>query len=295
MHPSALQIGQKFLELYWNKEFKRILDVGARDINGSLRTFCPGGAEYIGVDLEGGAGVDVVLKDAYDYPFSDEHFDLIVSTSCFEHDGMFWLSFLEQLRVLSKSGSLYINAPSNGAYHGYPYDNWRFYPDASLALEAWARRNGREAFMIESFIGPQIEMGWNDCVMVFQKQVPANPEWRCVFDFFPGSYNIRKLGHQGVINFASHPQDEQIIWTLSAKVAELSALVDRHAVMNRDPELTVVGGGSPNPVPGDRIEAVGACPNFGKLMSGVGDFATRLAKIKSAAAVSFRWYAYHTL
>jgi hypothetical protein len=228
MHPSALQIGQKFLELYWTAaETKRILDIGARDINGSLRTFCPSGAEYIGVDLEAGPGADVVLKDAYDYPFPDEYFDAIVSTSCFEHDGMFWLAFLEQLRVLSKSGTMYINAPSNGAYDGYPYDNWRFYPDAALALEAWARRNGQEVFVIESFIAPQIGSGWNDYVMIFQKTAPAGLDQRRVFEFFPGSYNIRKFGHQGIINFASHPQDEQMIGALRAKVAELTAIVEQ--------------------------------------------------------------------
>jgi hypothetical protein len=227
MHPSALQIGEKFLELYVTTEVKRILDVGSRDVNGSLRIFCPAGIEYIGVDLEAGPGVDVVLKDGYDYPFQDEYFDLIVSTSCFEHDGMFWLAFLEQLRILSKSGTLYINAPSNGAYHGYPYDNWRFYPDAALALEAWARRNGQEVFVIESFIGPQIGSGWNDYVMIFQKTAPARLGQRRVFEFFPGSYNIRKFGHQEIINFASHPQDDQIIGALRAKVTELTVLVEQ--------------------------------------------------------------------
>jgi SAM-dependent methyltransferase len=225
MHPSALQIGQKFLELYCTKQAKRILDIGSRAVNGSLRAFCPAGTEYIGVDLEAGPGADVVLRDAYDYPFPDEYFDLIVSTSCFEHDGMFWLAFLEQLRVLAKSGTMYINAPSNGAYHGYPYDNWRFYPDAALALEAWARRNGQEVFVIESFIGPQIETGWNDCVMIFQKTAPARLDQRRVFECFPGSYNIRTFGHQEIINFSSHPQDEQVIGALREKVTELSELV----------------------------------------------------------------------
>jgi Methyltransferase domain len=226
MHPSAFQLGEKFFELYWKPSFKRILDIGARDVNGSLRSFCPQGAEYVGVDLESGAGVDVILKDPYSYPFPDEYFDVIVSTSCLEHDRMFWLSFLEQLRVLSRFGSMYVNAPSNGAYHGYPFDNWRFYPDAALALEAWARRNGKEAFVIESFIGPQIETGWNDCVMIFQKEAPTDFQ-QSIADFFPGSHNIRKFGHQKVINFASHPQDEQIIGALRGRVSELTALVEQ--------------------------------------------------------------------
>jgi SAM-dependent methyltransferase len=225
MHPSALQIGQKFLELYWQTSFGRILDVGSRDINGSLRTFRPADAEYIGIDLEPGKGVDVVLDDPYKYPFPDGYFDIVLSTSCLEHDRLFWLGFLEQVRVLSGQGVIYINAPSNGAYHGYPYDNWRFYPDASLALEEWSCRMGRELYMVESFIAPKIEMGWNDCVMVFCKASPETLIQNSLFSHFPGSHNIRRFGSQEIINFSLLPQDEQIINSLNNRIAELNAVI----------------------------------------------------------------------
>ena len=51
MHDTAYEIGQKFLEIYWSDGFRRILDVGVRDVNGTLRDFCPLAAEYVGVDL----------------------------------------------------------------------------------------------------------------------------------------------------------------------------------------------------------------------------------------------------
>jgi len=40
----------------------------------------------------------------------------------FEHDVMFWESFLELVRVLRPGGLLYLNAPSNTAFHRYPLD-----------------------------------------------------------------------------------------------------------------------------------------------------------------------------
>ena len=60
-------------------------------------------------------------------------FSTQVSTSCFEHDPIFWLTFKEIARVTKVDGFVYVNAPSNEVYHGYPGDNWRFYKDAPAA------------------------------------------------------------------------------------------------------------------------------------------------------------------
>jgi len=170
MHSSAHVFGQLFFEHYWRPQFKRVLDIGSYDVNGSLRDVQPAGAEWVGVDIAAGPGVDVVLSDPYQYPFPDEHFDAIVSTSCFEHDNMFWLTFLEAARVLAPGGALYLNVPSQGDYHGYPGDNWRFYPDSGLALQQWARRNNVEMSLVESFT-VQVPC-WYDFVAVFIKGAP---------------------------------------------------------------------------------------------------------------------------
>ncbi len=65
---------------------------------------------------------------------------------------MFWVTFLEGLRVLSPRGFLYVNAPSSGIYHGYPLDHWRFYPDAGIGLEMWGQRMCHPVCLIESFV-----------------------------------------------------------------------------------------------------------------------------------------------
>lgn len=190
MHDTADAIGRLFLEAYWRPEFRRILDVGAYDVNGSLRRHKPDGAEWVGIDLAAGPGVDVVLKDAWTYPFPDASFDVVVSTSTFEHDRLFWLTFLEMCRVLKPGGFIYINAPSNGNYHTYPLDCWRFYPDAGVALEAWAQRMGRPIHLIESFVAPRIADHWNDFVLVFST-APATPSSSPVADRIPDAYNVR--------------------------------------------------------------------------------------------------------
>ncbi len=219
MHPSAMVLGEAFFKLYAAPDVRRILDVGARDVNGSLRSFCPVGSAYVGVDLEAGAGVDTVLTDPYAFPFPDNHFDLVVSTSCFEHNQFFWLGFLEQMRVTRPGGFVYINAPSNGAYHGYPFDNWRFYPDAALALQAWALRSGVYAVAIESFIAPQLDSIWSDCVMIFQKSSEPKPPQPLLHEGFPGAYNIRRFDCEHVMNFTPLHEDAKLVNELKWRLA----------------------------------------------------------------------------
>lgn len=152
-----------------------VVDIGAQDVNGSLRTVCPSHFKYVGVDFIAGKGIDIVLQDPYKLPFEDASVDVVVSSSCFEHSEMFWILFLEILRVLKPSGLFYLNAPSNGSFHRYPVDCWRFYPDSGNALITWARHNGHSSVLLESFTGNQAKTGqaemdqWNDYVAVFLK------------------------------------------------------------------------------------------------------------------------------
>ena len=222
MHPSALELGQLLFETH-GSDVRRVLDIGSLDINGSLRDVCPSNVDYVGIDLEAGKGVDMVLDDPYIYPFPDNSFDMLVSTSCFEHDPMFWLTFLEMLRVVRDQGIIYINAPSNGAYHTHPWDNWRFYPDASHALEMWGRRSGISVSAIESFImsrcGP-----WNDYVMIFQKGTPNPERAKFISDRLHGLKNLRKITNPDEILFRIDKTDDLLhMEQLHARISQLEA------------------------------------------------------------------------
>src|SRR5690242_17879182 len=125
MHPSALKFGKRFFDAYAVSR-GTVVDIGAQDLNGSLKDVCPKRLKYVGVDFAAGKGVDVILKDPYKLPFEDRSADFVVSSSCFEHSEMFWLLFLEILRILKPEGVFYLNVPSNGIFHRYPVDCWRF-------------------------------------------------------------------------------------------------------------------------------------------------------------------------
>lgn len=169
MHKSAYEIGAKFLDRYMAPGMKSVLEVGAFDVNGSLKDFKREGCEWLGVDLEPGKGVDMVIERASKLPFQDNSFDLVVATSVFEHDPTFWLTFNEMLRVVKPAGFVYICAPSNGWVHRYPMDAYRFYPDAGIALVEWGRREFPELELVESFISERDGDIWNDFCAVFSK------------------------------------------------------------------------------------------------------------------------------
>lgn len=174
MHPTAFSWAQHFFTTYGQKEAGTVIDVGSQDVTGSLKSVCPPGTRYIGVDFVKGKGVDIVLDDPYRLPFGDGHADIVLSSSVFEHSEMFWLLFNEVLRVLKPTGLFYLNVPANGFVHRFPVDCWRFYPDSGRALVTWAKRSGFDPMLLESFVGDQggsagDEGTWNDFVAVFLK------------------------------------------------------------------------------------------------------------------------------
>lgn len=173
MHPTAMTNCQQFFDCYAKffdgNENVSVVEIGSQDVNGSLRSTCPASFQYLGVDFVEGKGVDLILEDPYKLPLESESADIIISSSCFEHSEMFWLVFLEILRVLKPGGLFYLNAPSNGDFHRYPVDCWRFYPDSGRALVTWAKRSGINAALLESYTSTQIDGLWNDFVAVFIK------------------------------------------------------------------------------------------------------------------------------
>jgi SAM-dependent methyltransferase len=177
MHHSAYVNAEKFYHKYCDKniENKKILDIGSYDVNGTMKPIFEKG-HYIGLDMESGPNVDVVGV-SHEIPFEKEEFDIVISSSCFEHDDMFWISFQEMCRVLKPGGYMYVQAPSNGPYHGWPGDNWRFYIDSWKALEKWGKKLGYDIELVEYYIdettphhpseGIRI---WNDSIGIYRKK-----------------------------------------------------------------------------------------------------------------------------
>lgn len=225
MHDTAYETGKKFFELYWKPSFKKILDLGSQNINGTLRDFCPEGAEYLGIDMSEGEGVDFVLSDPYQFPFENESFDVIVSSSCFEHTTFFWVTFIECIRVLKREGFLYINAPSNGVYHPYPTDCWRFYPDAAWALAEWSQKNGYDAVSLESFTCFRKDDIWNDFVAVFGKDLSILPSRVCLSDLCSPVQNVYKGDRTRMLNLSSSTEDMARLEESKREIVSLNQLI----------------------------------------------------------------------
>ena len=62
----------------------RVLDLGGRDINGSIRDLLPA-ATWTGLDVEAGPGVDLVHDATTPWPGGFDRFDIVVCTEVLEH------------------------------------------------------------------------------------------------------------------------------------------------------------------------------------------------------------------
>lgn len=217
MHHSAMQTAKLFFDHYTGPNFQSVLDVGSFNMTGSIKSMVPPHLKYVGMDVTAGAGVDVVLTDPHAFPFSDNTFDLVTATSVFEHDDMFWVTFLECLRVIKPGGFLYINAPSNGCYHACPQDNWRFYPDSGVALAKWGIRNNQQVQLVESFFTAQGSEEWNDMVMVFSKGVPSSASG-LISQTHPTAFNIRNRNSSDLQNFCGWTEDQDTIMKLRKRL-----------------------------------------------------------------------------
>jgi SAM-dependent methyltransferase len=217
MHHSAYVNAEKFYHKYCedNIENKKILDVGSYDVNGTMKPIFQKG-EYIGLDMEQGPNVDIVGV-SHKIPFEKDEFDIVISSSCFEHDDMFWISFQEMCRVLKPDGYMYVQAPSNGPYHGWPGDNWRFYIDSWKALEKWGKKLGYDMELVEHYIdettpsppseGPRF---WNDSIGIYRKKPIEYKKVALISSFCDNQEKIDVL-EKNIKIFKSHNLDVIVI------------------------------------------------------------------------------------
>ena len=229
MHDTAMEYGAAFFNTYL-KDTKdlTIVDIGSQDVNGSLRSVAPPNNKYVGVDFVNAKGVDVVITDPYSLPFENESVDVVVSSSCFEHSEFFWLLFTECLRILKPTGLLYINAPSNGTFHRYPVDCWRFYPDSGVALQKWGKRSGHNCGLLESFIGARKNDVWNDFVAVFIKDDKfASQHTSRIQNAIPTFSNGRLHNSQDILKHVAPSQDQAAHAKLIAIIRSINQILSK--------------------------------------------------------------------
>ena len=137
MHPSAMAFAVSATDPE-DVAFKRVLEVGSMNVNGSVRSHVEarGPAVYVGTDMRDGPGVDLVIAagdlPAYlAWPGGDSGFDIVISTEMLEHAADWQAAVRGMIGALAPGGVLVLTTRSEGfPYHPHPEDHWRFSVEA---------------------------------------------------------------------------------------------------------------------------------------------------------------------
>lgn len=126
----------KYVRSFAEKNVKlfsgNILEVGSRNVNGSLRDIIP---VSVGVDTLPGKGVDYVVDAASLTTKFGKDFDAVISTDMLEHVYHWQEALVGMWSVLKDNGYLFITmAAETKTYHGYPNDYWRFTFDEFMSI-----------------------------------------------------------------------------------------------------------------------------------------------------------------
>lgn len=199
MHSSSMLRMKWFLDNY--KEYFprsgkkiRVLDLGSYNVNGCYRTLMDEEWEYVGIDIENGPNVDVMLEDAYNWESIESNsYDVVISGQALEHVEWPWMSMRELTRVLKPDGIMCIIVPHTAREHKYPYDCWRFYPDGLPALAKWCDLellHSSVAGVPDYFVSEDWDDTSNDAVLIAKKSgeyklsdTPQFPYERRVYGF----------------------------------------------------------------------------------------------------------------
>lgn len=115
---------------------KIVLDCGSLDINGNNRYLFEN-CNYLGIDIGIGKNVDIV-STIHEFLYTDESFDVIISTECFEHDMYYKQSLLNIIRLLKSNGLFLFTCATTGrAEHGTKQTSAQNSPLTS-AIEEWS-------------------------------------------------------------------------------------------------------------------------------------------------------------
>ncbi|MFZ3091565.1 MAG: methyltransferase domain-containing protein [Nitrospirota bacterium] len=114
-----------------------IYEFGSLQVHGQegfadLRPLFPG-KKYIGADMREGSGVDVVLN-LHHINLSSESVGTVLILDTLENVEFPRKAIEEIYRILKPCGILIISSVMNFPIHDYPYDYWRFTPEAFKSL-----------------------------------------------------------------------------------------------------------------------------------------------------------------
>jgi SAM-dependent methyltransferase len=174
LHPSSFLKAKLFVETYCPPDrVRRVIEIGSKSYLGheTYKTLFPSPLyEYVGLDIEPGSNVDIVQNGYVWSGLAHSSFDVVISGQTFEHNPFFWVTFCEMARILKPCGHMLVIAPGGGTVHRFPYDCWRFYPDAWMSLCAVTGLTLVESYFEPDDIFGEIDGGkWRDSAVIATK------------------------------------------------------------------------------------------------------------------------------
>jgi SAM-dependent methyltransferase len=142
-----------------------VLEIGSRNVNGSVRPFFAG-SEYVGVDLSAGKDVDLVAS-GHEVAFPDGSFDLAICCECFEHNPQWLQTFTNMHRMTKAGGAVIVTCASRGRLeHGTARSSpeespgtasvgWNYYRNLNRS-DFEARLDLGEMFQAHAFFGDKV-------------------------------------------------------------------------------------------------------------------------------------------
>lgn len=175
MHQASFLKVKAFVETYGGSlpAAARVIEIGshAYAAQDTYRPLFPAPAyDYVGLDIAPGPNVDLVASGYVWSDLADSSFDVAVSGQTFEHNPFFWVTFCEMARIVKPGGFVVVVAPGAGHVHRFPYDCWRFYPDAWRALCTLSGLALVESYFERDTIAGLVEGGsWRDSAVIARK------------------------------------------------------------------------------------------------------------------------------
>lgn len=129
-------------------------------------------SEYIGIDMEDGPGVDIVVDLVKDFKSVDrilkqKRFNTVFCLSVLEHCSNPFMMAENITNLLNKNGVLYVSVPFSWEFHAFPSDYWRFTPEGVTILFPKIAFNFVKSTMSTSDIGDMRKIDKDLCRIRF--------------------------------------------------------------------------------------------------------------------------------
>lgn len=155
MHSSAFAFVQKAKVQLKPKASDKVVEIGSRVINGSIKRLFDNVSSYVGIDIIDGPGVDVVASGS-DYK-PDELVDFVVCCEVLEHvdDDTAKAIIKNSLKMLQDGGYIILTAAGSGrlphsAYDGAGLRSEEFYRNVSVDnIMDWVGKSHAKILTIE--------------------------------------------------------------------------------------------------------------------------------------------------